>query len=95
MLIDDVKLALRVTHSNDDTLLQRLIDAATMECIAYCNITIPDGETTVSLTENIINGIVLMVQADYDGDPFKRNDYLAAAYRLWDAVRTYYVEPAV
>lgn len=87
-LLDDVKLALRVTGSADDDLLQRLIASATREYLAYTIGEIPEDMTSVDVPEDAINGIVLMVKADYDADPLKRNDYRQAAMSLWTPYRS-------
>jgi len=97
--IDDVKLALRVTHNDDDDLLERLISSATREYFAFVQPTqlpvspeeesssdSPDG--TAWVPEDAFNGVVLMVQADYDGDPEKRETYRRAAQALWQPYRT-------
>ena len=39
------------------------------------------------LGDDAINGIVLMAQADFDGDPDKRPAYRRAAQALWDPYR--------
>jgi hypothetical protein len=44
---------------------------------------IPSSEDPVS--PDVINGIILIVQADYDGDPLNRGKYREAAMSLWDA----------
>lgn len=92
--LDDVKAALRVTHSLDDALLTRLISSATREYFAFVDpdqlpvgpeiessSDSPDGEAFVP--EDAFNGIVLMVQADYDASPLDRERIRQAAERLW------------
>jgi hypothetical protein len=92
--LDDVKSALRVTHSDDDALLTRLISSATREYFAFADPAqlpvdpnvesssdSPDGDGFVP--EDAFNGIVLMVQADYDGAPEDRMKARAAAEALW------------
>lgn len=96
--LDDVKKALRVTHSLDDDLLTRLISSATREYFAFADpdqlpvdpeiessSDSPDGEAFVP--EDAFNGIVLMVQADYDGDPLQREALRKAAEALWQPYR--------
>lgn len=97
-VLDDVKKALRVTHEEDDDFLTRLINSATREYFAYVNpdelptdpaiessSETPDAEAFVP--EDAFNGIVLMVQADYDGDPLQREVLRRAAETLWTPYR--------
>lgn len=80
-LLDDVKAHLRVDGNESDELLKRLIASATSECMAYMEI--DEGDYRLEKPD-VITGIVLAVQADYDGDPAKRSAYIAAARSLWD-----------
>lgn len=82
-LIDDVKKTLRVTQTSDDDLLNRLCDSATMEYLRFIGAEIPTDMTTVTVEEDALNGIILMVQADYDGDPLMREKLRSAAEALW------------
>jgi len=87
--LTDVKEALRITHDDDDKLLKRLIDSASYECAQFLNLD-ADGDAQsqiMDLPPNVFNGVVLMVQADYDGDPEKRNAYRDAALNLWQPLR--------
>lgn len=104
--LQDVKDHLRVTHSADDTLLQRLLNSATQECLRFINRTelptlpfdhpvdldgdsssevvteeVPSSEDPVA--DDIVNGIILMIQADYDGDFTMRQQARDAAEALW------------
>ncbi len=86
--LEDVKAALRVIHDSDDQLLTRLIGSATRECLAFLDcdalpIEADSESATVTVPEDVFNGIVLMVQSDYEGDPLKRNDMRTAAESLW------------
>lgn len=85
--LDDVKAALRITDAGSDALLQRLIDSALREYLQFTG-TLDDTATTATVPEDAFNGIVLMVQADYDGDPEKRDRYRRAAETLWQPYRT-------
>jgi hypothetical protein len=81
--IDDVKATLRVTHTDDDALLARLLASATMEYTRFIGEEVTSDISTITVTEDAFNGIVLMVQADYDGDPLMREKLKAAAEALW------------
>ena len=82
-LLDEVKQSLRVIHSADDALLTRLINAASLEYIQFCNIEVDSDATFEPITEDAFQGLVLMVQADYSADPEKRAAYRKAAETLW------------
>jgi uncharacterized phage protein (predicted DNA packaging) len=92
-ILDDVKASLRIDGTADDDLLTRLIASASQECAQYVYGELPDylaidavdDPQTVPLLKQ---GIILMVQSDYEGDPTKRNDYLAAAKSIWNTHRT-------
>lgn len=96
--LTDVKEALRITHDSDDNLLLRLISSATREYFAFVNpaelpgdpaIVVEDPpDDTGFVPEDAFNGVVLIVQADYDGDPEKRMTYRKAAESLWMPYRT-------
>ncbi len=82
----DVKAALRVTHDDDDALLTRLIGSAVREALAFMDggnlPAVPGSPADVDLPEDVFQAVVLMVQADYDGNPEKRPAYRAAAEQL-------------
>jgi hypothetical protein len=40
-----------------------------------------------NISTDTFQGVVLMVQADYEGDPEKREKYLRAAQSLWQPYR--------
>jgi len=82
-LLDDVKTSIRVIHSADDALLQRLINSASLEYIQFCNIEVDSDATVEPIAEDAFQGLVLMVQADYSADPEKRESYRKAAETLW------------
>lgn len=102
----EVKAAIRSTQDADDTLLQRLLDAATQECLRFLGRTelptlpaeypvdsdgellseeIPSSEDPVA--PEVVNGIILLVQADYEGDPLQRGAYRTAAESMWQPYR--------
>lgn len=98
----EVKLALRVTGTASDDLIQRLIDSAEQECMRYTNRselpTLPLDYPSASSSEDIEssedpiapdvkNGVILMVQADYFADPADRPKYRTAAEGLWTPYR--------
>lgn len=92
-ILDDVKATLRVTHADDNALLTRLITAASEECAQYIYGTVPDYEAVDAVddpqtVEMLKQGIILMVQSDYEGDPAKRDEYLSVAKTLWNPYRT-------
>lgn len=89
----DVKASLRIGHNDDDTLLTTLIASASQECAQYVYGQIPDYTAAGAVADPqtvpmLKQGIILMVQADYEGDPAKRNEYLATAKSLWNPYRT-------
>jgi hypothetical protein len=90
-ILADIKKALRQTHDDDDDLLYRQIQSAAYECVKYLNLMLEsDQDATDALVQMppaVINGVILMVQADYDGDPEKRETYLRAAQSLWQPYR--------
>lgn len=100
--LDDVKMALRVTHDQDDDLLNRLIFSAEQECLRFLNRTelptlpydypvdsdgnpvseeMPSSDDPVA--PDVANGIILLVQQDYDGVPETRQASRDAAFSLF------------
>lgn len=83
----EVKSALRITHADDDNLLGRLLQSATRECLRFLNSDeLPVDQSSsneIDIMPDVFQGIVLMVQADYEGDPTKRDTYRMAAESLW------------
>jgi hypothetical protein len=89
----DVKAALRVVHNFDDALLTRLIDAAVRECLAFLNSEVlpessSSSEAEVFIPEDVFQGIVRIVQAEYEGDITLRDKYRHAAEVMWFPYRT-------
>jgi len=87
-VLAEVKAALRITDTDSDVLLTRLINSAARECAQFIYDSVPDyldvdAPADPLTVPDLFQGIVLIVQADYDGDPVKRNDYRAAALNLW------------
>ena len=82
----DLKAFLRVTHDEDDALLTRLIGSATREALAWMDDDrlpdVPGPAAEMDIPEDVLQGIFLLVQADYDGDPAKRESYRKAATAL-------------
>lgn len=88
----DVKKALRVIHNADDDELSRLIESATRECLAFLDrddlpvmdLTLEESsEPSVCITQDIFQGIVRIVQAEYEGKIEDRPKYRAAAEAMW------------
>lgn len=79
--LDELKKALRVSNSLEDDELQRRLDSAVAECTRYLN------AKECPESADVINGIVLVVQADFEGDPLERQTFRAAAMELWNPYR--------
>lgn len=79
--LTELKAALRISHNDEDAELQRKLDAATCECMRFLNTNL------IPLEQDVINGIVLIVQADYEGEPLRRDEYRANAQSLWNPYR--------
>ena len=84
--LSDCKAFLRVTHDDDDALLTRLLGSATREALAWMDDDrlpdVPGPAVEMDIPEDVLQGIFLLVQADYDGDPAKRESYRKAATAL-------------
>ncbi|MFU2486899.1 head-tail connector protein [Thauera sp. WH-1] len=82
----DLKAFLRLTHDEDDALLTRLLGSATREALAWMDDDrlpdVPGPAVEMDIPEDVLQGIFLLVQADYDGDPVKRESYRKAATAL-------------
>lgn len=86
--IDDVKAQLRVTHALEDGRITRLIDSAFTEFLSFTGLAGGAAPASVAdMPADAFNGVVLMVQADYEGDPLNRNRYVSAARTLWQPYR--------
>lgn len=96
--LDEVKEALRITDTDSDSLLQRLLESAEQECMRFTNRselpTLPLEYPSESSSEeeessndpvapDVANGIILMIQADYVANPMDRKKFRAAAEELW------------
>ena len=79
-LLDVVLLFFLLSCTDSDALLTRLINSAVREFVSFTGI---PAESVLTAEEDAVNGIILAVQADYDGDPAKRGVYMAAAHALW------------
>lgn len=71
--LDEVKAHLRVTHSADDALIQRYIDASESEALQFLNLTelpeSPEGSSSEALiADDVRVAIYLLVQARYDAE---------------------------
>lgn len=77
--VDDIKQTLRVSSGTDDDLLTRLIASAADECMRFTGLT----EINSSSNDDLLQGMAIMVQADYDANPQERVRYRNAAETLW------------
>ena len=84
--LSDCKAFLRVTHDDDDALLTRLLGSATREALAWMDDDrlpdVPGPAVETDIPEDVLQGIFLLVQADYDGNPEKRDAFRKAATSL-------------
>ena len=84
--LSDCKAFLRVTHDDDDALLTRLLGSATREALAWMDDDrlpdVPGPAVEMDILVDVLQGIFLLVQADYDGNPEKRDAYRKAATAL-------------
>lgn len=91
-LFDDVKASLRVTHAEDDAEITRLIGSAVREVLRVLDSSdypVPAPGAVVSavtVPEEVVQAVVILVKADYDADPKDRAAYRRAAI---DMVTTY------
>lgn len=85
--LGDIKTALRVTHDDDDGLLQRLFDSAVREAVHYIYGEIDANVLAQPLVDDVFNGIVLLVQQDYEGEPAQREQIRRVAQTLWNPYR--------
>ena len=96
--LSQVKDALRVTDSDSDDLIQRLLDAAIQECLRFTNRTelptLPVDYPSASSSEDIessedpvaadaANGVFVMIHGDFYAIPTERPRFRAAAEALW------------
>ena len=92
-ILADVKASLRITHTDDDVLLTRLIAAASDACAMHLYGEIPDYEATGAPVDPqtvkvCVEGIILWVEGSYDGDPLQRDKYQMAAQGMWNTYRS-------
>ena len=84
--LSDCKAFLRVTHDDDDALLTRLLGSATREALAWMDDDrlpdVPGPAVEMDIPEDVLQAVFLLVQADFDGDPVKRESYRKAATAL-------------
>jgi hypothetical protein len=89
--LSEVKNALKITHNEDDKDLNRKIESAAYECITFLNISLESDQDALDIIDNlppqVFTGLILIVQADYDGEPEKRDIYRNAALNLWQPYR--------
>ena len=86
--LSDLKNLLRVTHDEDDPLLELLIGAAARECLAFMDHPdyplppVPGDTTTLALPTDAYQAVLLMAAAGYDADAKDRAHYRKAAEQL-------------
>lgn len=78
--LDLVKAHLRVDGDEQDDLLNHLLASAHAECCRYTGLS---EDSDVLKQADVLNGIILAVQADYEGNLEQRAVYLRAAHALW------------
>lgn len=84
--LDDVKAALRVSGTDHDALLTRLIAAG---LAAYNNYVGGNPLSTVdAMPDDAFVGLVAFVRGNFDADPSEFDEYRAAAEREWFPYRT-------
>ena len=93
-LLDDVKASLRVTHSDDDDEITRLVGSAVREVLRVldsADYPVPapgDAAADVTVPEEVVQAVVILVKADYDADPKDRAAYRKAAIDMVTTYRT-------
>lgn len=78
--LETLKLHLRVDDGELDDELTRLSAAALAECLAFTGL--PEDSPELA-RQDVQNGMVLLVQADFDGTADSRQAALKAAHGLW------------
>lgn len=86
-LLEAVKNHLRIDGEEADAELQRLIESAKAECRRYTGIEADAPEFDAA---DVVNGLILAVEADYDADPSRREVYMTAARALWQPVSRHF-----
>lgn len=79
MTLEEVKDALRVSGNQDDDLLERLLASAVSECLRFTGLEELDSNSE----EDLWQGVMVIIQGDYDADARDRNRYRRAAEVLW------------
>lgn len=93
-LLDDVKASLRVMHAEDDAEITRLIGSAVREVLRVLDsadypVPAPGGAAAdVTVPEEVVQAVVILVKADYDADPKDRAAYRKAAIDMVTTYRT-------
>ena len=85
--LDSLKLALRITNHDEDGEISRKRASAVAECARFLNSDLPINESGI-VPADLVNGVVLMVQADYELDPLQRVTMRMTAQRLWGPYRS-------
>ncbi|WP_412479909.1 head-tail connector protein [Azonexus sp. IMCC34839] len=79
-LLDDVKADLRIDDDDSDDHLVSMIEEIKSECLASFDY--PEGFDP-ELSPRARRGIRLLVQQDFEGDPYSRDTVLAQARAIW------------
>jgi len=79
--LDKAKRHLRITHGNSDVLIQECIDAAEDEAEKFTGVDIEilTSSSSDATAPSWELGVLLLVQAHYDGSPEQQETYRAAA----------------
>lgn len=81
LTLEQIKKLIRVSSDEDDELLTLRLNMAKAECTRYLNESIcPD-------IPEVWSAITLLIQADYEGDPLRREDYRCCAEQLMNPYR--------
>ena len=81
LTLEQIKKLIRVSSNEDDEMLQLRMNSAIAEATRYLNEALPPN------IPEVWSAIVMLIQADYEGDPLKRGDYRCVAEQLMNPHR--------